>query len=165
MSFDHRVLFICTGNYYRSRFAEAMFNHLAEQRGLPWQAFSRGLMAHLAPGPISEHTRDGLAARGVHLRHTAAGSAQLAAADLQGADLIVALKDAEHRPMFVQQFPEWTEKVVFWDVTDLPDSQPEVALPAIEKEVRALVDSLAAHRDEPPLEAATSTPRAGPAGS
>ena len=163
MSFSHRVLFICTGNYYRSRFAEAMFNHLSEQRGLPWRAFSRGLMAHLSPGPISEHTRDGLAARGIDLRHTSEGSAQLTELDLQAAGLIVALKDAEHRPMFAQWFPDWTEKVVFWDVTDLPDTQPEVALPAIEKEVRALIDSLAAHRDEPPQEAAATTPRAEPA--
>ncbi len=163
MSFRHRVLFICTGNYYRSRFAEAMFNQLSEERGLPWRAFSRGLMAHLAPGPISEHTRDGLAARGIPLRHTAEESAQVTELDLQAAGLIIALKDAEHRPMFAQQFPEWTEKVVFWDVTDLPDSQPEVALPAIEKEVRALIDSLVAHGDEPPQEAAATTPRAEPA--
>ena len=36
-------------------------------------------------------------------------------------------------------------------MTDLPDSQPEVALPAIEKEVRVLIDSLAESvSDEPP---------------
>jgi protein-tyrosine phosphatase len=28
------MLFLCTGNYYRSRFAELLFNHLAKQRGL-----------------------------------------------------------------------------------------------------------------------------------
>ena len=163
MPSDQRVLFVCTGNYYRSRFAEAVFNHLAGERGLPWRAFSRGLMAYLSPGPISPHTRAGLAARGIPLRHTAAGSAQLTAADLQAASVIVALKDAEHRPMFVDQFPDWTDKVVFWDVTDLPDSQPDVALPAIEQEVRRLVDSLAAHGDNP-AEAAAATPRAEPLG-
>ena len=42
------LLFICTGNYYRSRFAEAVFNHHAKQRGLPWRAFSRGLAIHPA---------------------------------------------------------------------------------------------------------------------
>ncbi len=37
------VLFLCTGNYYRSRFAEALFNSVAGRMGLPWRASSRGL--------------------------------------------------------------------------------------------------------------------------
>ena len=37
------VLFLCTGNYYRSRFAEVLFNSVADRMGLPWRASSRGL--------------------------------------------------------------------------------------------------------------------------
>lgn len=142
MDRPQRVLFICTGNYYRSRFAEAVFNHTAEDRGLNWRAFSRGLAIHYAPGPLSEHTHAALAERKIHLRHTAPDRVQLAEEDLAGADLIVALKDAEHRPMIAGMFPHWEEKMIFWDVTDLPDEQPEVALPAIEREVARLVGSL-----------------------
>lgn len=137
-----RVLFICTGNYYRSRFAEAVFNHTAEAEGLNWRAFSRGMAIHYAPGPISEHTEAALTHRGILRRHTAPDRVQIAEADLSGADLVVALKDAEHRPMIVQSFPHWEEKIVFWDVTDLPDEQPEIALPAIEVEVKRLIASL-----------------------
>jgi protein-tyrosine-phosphatase len=32
---------IMLSNYYRSRIAELLFNHLAKQRGLDWQATSR----------------------------------------------------------------------------------------------------------------------------
>ena len=50
------ILFLCTGNYYRSRFAEELFNHHAERVGLDWVAQSRGLAlergAHNV-GPIS----------------------------------------------------------------------------------------------------------------
>ena len=35
------VLFLCTGNYYRSRFAEELFNHRAARDGLSWVAQSR----------------------------------------------------------------------------------------------------------------------------
>ena len=35
-----RVLFLCTGNYYRSRYAEELFNHLARGENLPWRASS-----------------------------------------------------------------------------------------------------------------------------
>ncbi len=136
-----RLLFICTGNFYRSRFAEAVFNHLAETRGLHWWAFSRGLAIHWAEGYISEFTRQALAVRKIELRHTGAGRVQLSEADLRSADLIIALKDEEHRPMLTNMFPEWTSKIVFWDVSDLPHS-PDVALPAIEKEVWKLADEL-----------------------
>ena len=38
-----QVLFLCSANYYRSRFAEHLFNWLAPQLGLDWRADSMGL--------------------------------------------------------------------------------------------------------------------------
>jgi protein-tyrosine phosphatase len=54
----NQVLFLCSGNYYRSRFAEHLFNYLAEGIRLPWHADSRGLAVGLNGniGPISRHT-------------------------------------------------------------------------------------------------------------
>ena len=43
-----KILFLCTGNYYRSRYAEEIFNHMARNKGLPWRAFSRGAAERLA---------------------------------------------------------------------------------------------------------------------
>jgi protein-tyrosine phosphatase len=38
---EKTVLFLCTGNYYRSRFAEILFNSVAGKLGLPCLASSR----------------------------------------------------------------------------------------------------------------------------
>ena len=44
------VVFVCTGNFYRSRFSEYLFNALVKRHGLPWRATSRGLRAKMADG-------------------------------------------------------------------------------------------------------------------
>ena len=48
------VLFLCSGNYYRSRFAEHQFNAIADRDQLPWRADSRGLVV----GPGRQHRAD-----------------------------------------------------------------------------------------------------------
>ena len=51
------VLFLCSGNYYRSRFAEIFFNWLAPQQGLNWRAESRGSGGVRATSARSHATR------------------------------------------------------------------------------------------------------------
>lgn len=138
----HRVLFICTGNYFRSRFAEAIFNHYARDRMSGWQAFSRGLAANTAKGRLSLHARNGLRLRGIDPRMTARERIQLKEADLILARHIVALSNEEHRPMIAKQFPEWVRRVSYWEVPDLRTAAAEKVLPAIEREVLALIDWL-----------------------
>ena len=50
-----RVLFLCSGNYYRSRLAEILFNHEAAAAGIPWVADSRGMLAAGELKGLSEH--------------------------------------------------------------------------------------------------------------
>ena len=138
-----KVLFICTGNYYRSRFAEAVFNHAARRDGVAWSAFSRGLAIHLADGDLSLHTERALRERGIALQETGATRISLTGSDLAGAGLIVALKREEHRPMLLRQFPEWADRVTYWNVHDIDQGEPEEALREIEEFVRNLIDQLA----------------------
>ena len=138
------LIFICTGNYYRSRFAEAVFNHHAAEHRLNWRAFSRGLAIHLAPDDgLSVHTRNALAARGIPIHCTAPDKAPVTESDLRCAARRIALKEAEHRPYIRSLFPEWEEKVEYWHVHDLDVAQAEEALPEIEAKVIALVHQLA----------------------
>lgn len=143
---ESQILFICTGNYYRSRFAEAVFNHYAETHCLPWRAFSRGLAVHLVPPEflLSPDTHEHLTLRKIEVRHTAPGRAQLSEDDLAAAQMIVALKDDEHRPMVRALFPGWEPQIVFWDVDDQPDLPPAKGLAAIEEQVLTLIEELRA---------------------
>ena len=143
----HRtVLFLCTGNYYRSRFAEHLFNHLAEERGLAWRAVSRGLSNETGPwktGPISQYARAGLESRGIKAAEPHREPMYCEEADLSAADVIVALKEAEHRALVAARFPAWAGRVEYWHVHDIDVAHPDQALPALEALVRSLLDRLA----------------------
>src|SRR4029077_15878896 len=115
-----RVLFICTGNYYRSRFAEAIFNHHAEQRRIPWTAFSRGLAVHLVEGYLSTFTTEALRTREVELRHTGPRRIGLSEGDLLQANYRIAMDRSEHFQMMLTLFPTWVDRIDYWDVSDIP---------------------------------------------
>lgn len=139
-----QVLFICSGNYYRSRFAEAVFNHHAELRGIPWRAFSRGLATHLVfgAGDISIYTRFALEARGISLDRTGKKPVALTRDDLELAHRSIALKEAEHRSMMHKQFPDWEDAIEYWHVHDLDAADPEAAIPEIEERVLLVLNEL-----------------------
>lgn len=137
-----QILFLCTGNYYRSRFAEAIFNHRAEEQGLQWRAFSRGLdlQPHVNFGPISAHTKEALKQRNIALEHAGKEPTALAITDLESAHRVIALKEAEHRPLMLIQFPDWVDSIEYWTVHDLDAATAEEALPLIEQLVIQLMD-------------------------
>ena len=143
------VVFICTGNFYRSRFCEYLFNALAKKNGLYWRATSRGLRAKTTAneGPLSELAAYRLAALGVPF-DAARFPIQLSEVDLEDADLVVALKKAEHRAMMVEQFPTWADRVTYWNVDDLDWATADEALPICESRVKALVVRLLAEQEE-----------------
>lgn len=139
------VLFLCTGNYYRSRHAEIVFDHHATAAGLQWRAASRGLAVEFGVnnvGPMSRATVERLMALGIPLEPYVRFPQRLTEADLAAADLVVALKEAEHRPLMTERFPAWVERVEYWAVHDLDVTTPVVALPEIEQRVRELVARL-----------------------
>ena len=139
-----RVLFICTGNYYRSRFAEAVFNHRAKALGLPFRAFSRGLAIHLIDGDLSSYTQRALEDRGIARECTGPTRVALTEADLVRAERVIALKEDEHRPLMERHFPLWADRIEYWHVHDLDQSEAEDALPQIERQVEALIEELRA---------------------
>ena len=97
MTQKKRVLFVCSGNYYRSRLAEILFNHEAAAAGLAWESGSRGLLkAHQLKG-MSGHTAAYL--KEAELTHLAAEPRDpipIDVEDLTNSDLIVAMCRQEH---------------------------------------------------------------------
>ena len=140
----NRVLFLCSGNYYRSRFAEVLFNWHARQRGLEWAADSRGLaLDPLNPGPISRHTLSWLTSRGILCDSFARLPLPAADADFTNAERVIAVKEAEHRSLIEANFPQWREHVEYWHVHDLDCAEADEAIPHLEREVMNLLDQLA----------------------
>jgi predicted translation initiation factor SUI1 len=132
------VLFLCTGNYYRSRFAEALFNSVAGKMGLAWRATSRGLALERGVnnvGPMATAAIWALEALGVCAGDECARHPQeVTTDDLERAHRVVALKRDEHLPLLRERFPAWADNVEFWDVDDAPEA-PAI----IQREVMGLV--------------------------
>ncbi len=142
----NKVIFVCSANYYRSRYAEHYFNWLALREKLAWQAESRGLMVGRWGniGPISRYTCDALERRGIPLDDDPREPMPLTLQDLAEAELVVAVKEAEHREMMAQQFPLWKDRIEYWHVDDLDCAESHVALPHLENQIQSLVERLRA---------------------
>lgn len=138
------ILFLCTGNYFRSRFAEQFFNHVAREENLPWVAESRALRPVALsrnPGSISVYTLEALRQRGINA--CAKRTPQdLTEADLLRASRIIAAKEAEHRPLARTHFPAWENKIEYWHCHDLDCATAVDALNAVEARVREVLKEL-----------------------
>lgn len=123
-----RVLFVCSGNYYRSRLAEILFNHEAARAGLPWEAGSRGLLKTGELKGLSEHVTGYLEeAKLAHLlEETRRDPLALDVEDLTDANLVIALCREEHQPMIEQKFVALARalhkagRIRYWNIYDIP---------------------------------------------
>lgn len=138
------LVLVCTGNYYRSRYAELLFNALAPA-DLGWRADSRGFaLSPYNDGPIAPVVLERLRAANLLPPHPLRNPQTLARADLAVADLLIALDCKEHRPYVDGLGREWASRFRFWSVPDLHEWPAAQALEAIEREVQALLQELSA---------------------
>lgn len=138
------VLFLCTGNYYRSRFAEELFNHRAG--GLAWTALSRALAIERGGanvGAVSPLALRALQTRGVVARSRERMPLACTPADLEAADLIVALSEREHRGLMQERFPAWAGRTTYWQVEDIGITPADVALACVERQIEELLATFA----------------------
>lgn len=138
-----QVLFVCTGNYYRSRFAEALFNQKAREAHLDWKAVSRGLRLVSSQHGISSLARRELTKRGVPSKLCEGTPKALAKEDLEKSGYIVLLDEVEHRPMLEKQFPTRDDrKIHYWHIGDTGKTNPSNACQAMSQKIEELLRTL-----------------------
>lgn len=127
MSQTKKVLFVCSGNYYRSRLAEILFNHAAEAADMAWRAESRGLLKAGDLKGLSEHAMAFLQERELgHLVEEPRDPLSLDVEDVTDADLIVGMCRDEHEPMINQKFLSLARalskagRIRYWQIYDIP---------------------------------------------
>ncbi|HEY9627205.1 MAG TPA: low molecular weight phosphatase family protein [Coleofasciculaceae cyanobacterium] len=139
------ILFLCTGNYYRSRFSEHWFNHVATQQNLDWRATSRGLglsQENNNVGAISPNVIAALGERGVQMPDSLRNPTQVTEHDLKTADRTIAVDEPEHRPLLNAQFPQWVDGVEYWRVRDLDENTTVSPLIQLEQNIQRLIEQL-----------------------
>ncbi len=63
-------------------------------------------------------------------------------ADLTDADIIVAVKEVEHRPLLAERHAGWEDQAVYWHVHDVDEAHPDDALAQLKRHVMHLVQEL-----------------------
>jgi protein-tyrosine phosphatase len=139
------VLFVCTGNYYRSRFSEIYFNHHAPAYGLEPVAYSKGLRPEnpLNVGPMSVYAIERLQRLGIPAepQRPPVGVSE---ADFRTDQTVIALDEAEHRPMMERLWPAWADRIDYWRIPDIQFMPPGQALDALQARLDSFLAACAA---------------------
>lgn len=138
-----KVCFVCTGNYYRSRFAEAVFNFMVKECGKEYVAESRGLNISAADevakdyGELSPYTKHKMEDLDIPINFTSEKRQSISKQDLEDFDIIVIMDRAEHFKM-VKEFVGEDEDMIasaknfkYWAIKDVFDWEPDETLGAI----------------------------------
>jgi len=117
------VHFVCSGNTYRSRLAEAYFN----SKKIPgWKAISSGIHADRdLHGPISWYTLTLCREHGLE-KFLSPGWRQTCKEDLEKSDRIVCMEE-KHKDYVVELLEKTVVAIEIWGIEDMPSSLDEKA--------------------------------------
>lgn len=141
------LCFLCTGNYYRSRYAEERFNFLARQANLDLRADSRALHRYphrlMNPGFMSASAIRRLELHGIPVRGRRREPLPLTAEEVPDFTRFIALDQEEHEPLVERYFPDLA--VDYWSVPDLDRLDFELACDRMDQAVDALIAEYRQH--------------------
>ena len=138
-----RILFVCTGNIFRSRFAEEVFNHLCKTKNVNATAFSAGLKVGkyrqrkmYKPALIELKRLEIIPSRSdedsIHINDI----------DISIYDQIICMDRQEHKPMVDSNQFLSSYAIKYWDIVDMPKVSSQISLPKCYKKVDELVKQL-----------------------
>jgi len=131
-----KVLFVCSGNAYRSPVAEALLKKLRPDINVDSAGTDPAI-------PISPEAKEYLARENAekYLKKNPKG---LDSKQLGEYDLIVAM-EPRHKDVVLSKCPECAEKIVVWNIDDpyfLPHGYAEKVFRQIKEKIHELADSL-----------------------
>jgi len=139
-----RILFLCTGNYYRSRLAEELFRYHAREADFEIECDSAGLGKipnPSNPGLIGIAALESLQERGIRSLSLARHPKQWTPSDIQTADIIVCMNEREHKVMLESQARPFLNHrhIVYWSIPDVEEDPDLIGPGLIDGEVRGLL--------------------------
>ena len=143
-----KLLFLCTGNYYRSRFSEEYFNFHMKAKNSAWTSDSMGIQRDFSGngniGPMSEHTLRELARLNIEALGKNRMPKHVQTPHFSEFDRVIAVSLEEHKPMLDENWPgSVIDNVEYFDVEDLHIEGQETALPRLKRHLDKLIEELA----------------------
>ena len=139
-----KVLFLCLENLDHSRFSEIYFNHLAGDAKLNWQSFSRIFKAEKTDFEKSYSiARRRLEKLGIDDTPALQNPYEVTVEDLRRSDLRVALYQPKNLNPFSDHFPEWLDRIEFWQIPDVQNVEAKQTFITVEQQIEKLINRLA----------------------
>ena len=139
----NNILFVCTGNIFRSRFAEEVFNHLCKINGVDATAFSAGLqVGRYKQRKIYRPAMNELERLKIEPLRSNEDSVHIDDIDVSIYDQIICMDEEEHKPMVRSNELLSGFTFQYWNIVDMPKVPSDISLPRCYKKVETLIDQL-----------------------
>jgi len=138
-----KVLFVCTANIHRSRFAEEVFNFFCTKHNKDYHAFSAGLrVGDYSYRKIYFPALENLKIFNIIPKRPNDLSKHIKDVNLENYDKIICMDEDEHKPM-VNSDPKLSNyNFEYWNITDMPKVDSNVSLPICYKKVENLLNEM-----------------------
>ena len=136
----YKILFVCSANIFRSRFAEEVFNSLTQSSKISAQAFSAGLKVgeyHIRK--IYRPAMDQLKHLNITPKRPDELSVHINDINLQDYDRFICMDENEHRPMVESNPLVQNIDFEYWNIIDEPKVESDVSLPICYNNVKELI--------------------------